>query len=210
MSKYWLANIKHWVQTEDGKVKKQNSVYLVDAVNHTEVEARLTKEMEPIIKGDFEIKPIRDSGISEIFEPNPKDWYFLVKYEFFAEKKQTATILVAADDCREAIDVFSLEMNEFMLDYIILGVSRTPVLNVYLWEAKGFEEKWTDESRRWEFKDDNGKSVASGSISFSNTDDEEIDYLPGFTPGTETEEDPIEDIIGSIEDSVDDFDPDAP
>lgn len=170
MSKYWIATIKHFVQTDEGKIKKTNSVYLVDAVNHTEVEVRLTERMAEIIKGDFEIKPIRDSGISEIVNSIDKDFFFNIRYEYEADKKVTDLFLVAANSCKEAIELFNLEQTEFMLDYDILSVSKTKILDVFLWEPKGFEEKWT-------LEDQDGEIVVSGSISVSNTDDEQVEWV---------------------------------
>jgi len=167
MRNYWEASIKHLVTGDDGKLKKTTSVYLIDAINHTEVEARLVKEMAQIIRGDFKIKPIRASDVVEVVDDS-LDYYWKVKFEYFDEKKVTKTYLVSANSVTEAIDLFVAEMSNFMLSYEIVSVTKTKILNVYLWEPKGFEVDitvdWGDGNL--EKLEDNEPEELEGNIDF--------------------------------------------
>lgn len=140
MRTYWEATVKHTITDENGKLKKVNSVYLVDAVNHTEVEARLTQKMSEIIQGDFEIKPIRQSDITRVVVVQDTGNYFKVKIEFDFEKKETESILVEAADLESALSGFVKTERFLNFNFWVISVSQTKIRDVY-----DFDLSWQDE-----------------------------------------------------------------
>lgn len=131
MKSYWEGTVKHYFTDENGKLKKVNSVYLVEAVNHTEVEAILTGKMSQIVTGDFEIKPIRQSDVVRVINGEPTGRYFKVKIEMEFEKKETEVILVEAKDLESALNGFLVNEKILGYDFEVISVSRSKVLDVY-------------------------------------------------------------------------------
>lgn len=131
MKTYWEGTVKHYFTDENGKLKKVNSVYLVDAVNHTEVEAILTVKMSQIVTGEFEIKPIRQSDVVRVINGEPTGRYFKVKIEMEFEKKETEVILVEANDLESALNGFLANEKILGYDFEVLSVSKSKILDVY-------------------------------------------------------------------------------
>ena len=56
MTANWFeAKVKYVKVNEDGREKKVNEAYLLDALSYTEAESRIMHEMESVIKGDYYI-----------------------------------------------------------------------------------------------------------------------------------------------------------
>lgn len=145
---YFEGTIKHKVTTDSGKLKKVNSVYLIDAVSHADVETRLTELAEKTVQGDFTIKPIRVSEIVEtIGEPIYDNWYKL-KAQYELDKKITETYLVNASDIKSCIDLFLAHISEHTVDYEVPAVSITKIIDVLRYEPKGFDVVY-EEGREW-------------------------------------------------------------
>ena len=64
---------------EDGTQKKVSETYAIDALSFTEAEARITKEMEPYIIGEFEVTHEKKAQYGEVVF-NGGDLFFLVKF----------------------------------------------------------------------------------------------------------------------------------
>ncbi len=63
----------------DGTTKTVSETYALDAMTFTDAEARITKEMQPFITGDFEVMAEKRAQYSEVVF-NGGDLFFLVKY----------------------------------------------------------------------------------------------------------------------------------
>ena len=134
--------IRYEKVTEEGKVKKVNELYLVDALSATECEARLIEEMTPFITGEFAVKSVKESNYSELFlsEEEAADRYFKCKLIFItldeksgAEKKTSTQVLVQAADLRDAVKKLDEGMKGTMADYQICSVVETAIMDVYLY-----------------------------------------------------------------------------
>ena len=54
MTANWFeAKVKYMKVNEDGREKKVNEAYLLDAMSYTEAESRIMHEMESVISGDY-------------------------------------------------------------------------------------------------------------------------------------------------------------
>ena len=55
MYSWFECKVKYEKEVGEGKLVKQAESYLVDALNFTEAEKRIIKEMKPFINGEFEV-----------------------------------------------------------------------------------------------------------------------------------------------------------
>ncbi len=59
MTANWFeAKVKYMKVNEDGREKKKNEAYLLDAMSYTEAESRIMHEMESVISGDYYISVV--------------------------------------------------------------------------------------------------------------------------------------------------------
>ena len=142
MQIWYEGVIRYEKVTEEGKVKKVNELYLVDALSATECEARLIEEMTPFITGEFAVKSVKESNYSELFlsEEEAADRYFKCKLIFITldeksgkESKTYTLILVQAADLRDAVKKLDEGMKGTMADYQICSVVETAIMDVYLY-----------------------------------------------------------------------------
>jgi hypothetical protein len=142
MQNWYEGVIRYEKVTDEGKVKKVNELYLVDALSATECEARLIEEMTPFITGEFAVKSVKQSNYSELFlsEEEAADRYFKCKLIFItldeksgAGKKTSTQVLVQAADLRDAVKKLDEGMKGTMADYQIGSVVETAIMDVYLY-----------------------------------------------------------------------------
>ena len=125
--------------------KKVTEPYLVDALSFTEAEARIIEEMTPYICGEFTVSAVNRANFSELFyaddDINASYWYkcrlaFVVLDEKTgAEKKTFTNVLVQAADLRDAVKRLDEGMRGTMVDYLIVSVAETPIMDVYPYKA---------------------------------------------------------------------------
>ncbi|MCH5177593.1 MAG: DUF4494 domain-containing protein [Prevotellaceae bacterium] len=129
---------------ESGATKTVTEPYLVDALNFTEAEARIIKEITPYCNGRLDVKDIRRVRYSELFmcDADDADKWFKVKCEFIsldektqAEKRTASLMLVQASDLHDAVRRFDEGMKGSMIDYEITTVQLTKILDVFPYEA---------------------------------------------------------------------------
>jgi len=100
--------------------------------------------MTPYITGEFTVSTIRRARINEIFfDENGEKWY-KAKLYFISldedkgiEKRTATTMLVQANDTKEANEGIVKGMKASMADYQIASVTETQILDVYLFDAVG-------------------------------------------------------------------------
>ena len=84
MTANWFeAKVKYMKVNEDGREKKVNEAYLLDAMSYTEAESRIMHEMESVISGDYYISSlVAASNINKALENLEKSLAsFVVPYE---------------------------------------------------------------------------------------------------------------------------------
>ena len=144
MHNWFLCKIKYEKTMENGQNKKVTEPYLVDALSHTEAEARIIEEMTPYISGEFTVAGIVPAKYSELFfaDEEAADRWFKCKLAFLtldeksgAEKRTMTNVLVQAADLRDSVKKLDEGMKGSMADYLILSVAETPIMDVYPYEA---------------------------------------------------------------------------
>ena len=66
MASYFQVKVQFTVEDSKGKVKKQNVLYLVDAMSVTEAEARMVKYLTDNGEMEFEVKAASESPIASV------------------------------------------------------------------------------------------------------------------------------------------------
>ncbi len=149
MNNWFECKVKTEKTLENGLVKKVTEPYLVDALNFTEAEARIIKEVSPFATGEFTVSDIKRAKYSELFtcEDDSADKWYKIKCNFITldektqtEKKSASQMLVQASDLRDAIRRFDEGMKGSMVDYEIAMVQETPLLDVYPYDASAVKD----------------------------------------------------------------------
>lgn len=128
-------------------LKKVTEPYLVDALSFTEAEARIIEEVRPFISGEFAITGINRAHYTEVFTSNTGSNWYKVRLHYITldeksgmEKRTLAKMLVQASSVEKALENFKQGMKGTMMDYVIIEVSETPLMDVFPYEApKGGE-----------------------------------------------------------------------
>lgn len=147
MNQTWFeCKIRCEKTMENGMNKTVTEPYLVSALSHTEAEARIIGEVRPFIQGEFEVVGIRPQKIGGMFfsDSEKDDRWYKAKLAFLTideksgtEKRSVSTVMVQAADLRTAIVHLDEGMKQVMVDYIILSVAETALLDVYPFESRG-------------------------------------------------------------------------
>lgn len=137
MANYFECRAKYDKMQENGKVKKVNEPYLVDALSFTEAESRFIEEITPFISGEFTVTVAKRTKIAEIFNLGAER-YYLAKVAFITideksgvEKRSISQILVGASDFKEAYDNFLDGMKGTLADFELVSLAETPIMDVY-------------------------------------------------------------------------------
>ncbi len=150
MNNWFECKVKTEKTLEDGTQKKVTEPYLVDALNFTEAEARIIKEITPYCNGELEVANIRRVNYSEMFtnDADSADKWYKVKAMFITydeksqkEKKSASFILVQASNFQNAVDTFVNGMRGSMADYEIHTIQETNILDVFPFEVVSKEQK---------------------------------------------------------------------
>lgn len=148
MSEWFQCTVKYEKTKEDGKQQKVTEPYLVDALNFTEAERRIIEEITPFMSGIFEVSDIKRARYAELFESTDEsaDRFFKIKLAFVTldeksgkEKKTNQNVLVQASDLRDSIARLDEGMKGSVMDYIIVSVQETPIMDVYHYQVNAPE-----------------------------------------------------------------------
>lgn len=141
MTHEWFeCKIKYEKQQENGALKKVIEPYLVDALNFTEAERRITEEIAPFMTGEFQVSNIKRARFAELFdavEESADKWYkakliyLTIDESKGVEKKTSQTILVQASDFHDALKRLDKGMENYMGDYTIASIQETPIMDIF-------------------------------------------------------------------------------
>ena len=150
MNNWFECKVKTEKTLENGTQKKVTEPYIVDALNFTEAEARIIKEISPYCNGQLEVVDIKRVKYSELFtnEADSADKWYKVKVIFITldeksqtEKKTASFILVQASDFKDALATFEEGMKGSLADYEINTIQETNILDVFPFEVSSPKEQ---------------------------------------------------------------------
>ncbi|MEE1316491.1 MAG: DUF4494 domain-containing protein [Prevotella sp.] len=137
---WFETKIRYEKMMDDGKQKMVTELYVVDALSFTEAEASIIEEMSSYISGEFKVTGISQSSYGEIFfsDIDTDDRFFKVKLQFITidektekEKRSNVIYLVQAHTLQQAVKNIEEVMSSTMIDYAIVAVQETQIMDVF-------------------------------------------------------------------------------
>lgn len=142
MSSWFECKVKYDKTLENGLQKKVTEPYLVDALSFTEAEARIIKEIQPFISGEFSVSAVKRANYSDVYYDATGDKWYKCKICFITldeksgmEKRTASYILVQAADFATALENLNISMKGTMADWEVTSIVETLLLDVYPYEA---------------------------------------------------------------------------
>ena len=143
MTANWFeAKIAYTKINEYGREKKVSESYLLDIMSYTEGEERISREMESIISGDYHIKSLKKSNITELVpseDENDDRWYkakirIIDADEVIGQEKSSFQYyLVAASNFNRALNNLEKSLSTFVVPYEIYSITNTDFVDVFLY-----------------------------------------------------------------------------
>lgn len=137
---YFEVKIKIERVLEDGAQKRVNETYAVEAFSFTDAEARVTKEMEPYITGEFSVTHEKKAQYGEVVF-NEGELFFLVKFNLITldeksgkERKNSMYVLFRDTTIDKAKEAARKHMAASVVDYEIEAIKETKILDVFMKE----------------------------------------------------------------------------
>ena len=143
MNNWFECKVKYEkLDQKSGKTKKVTEPYLIDAITFSESEERIYKALEELISGEFVVKSISKSNVSEVFTYESGDRWFKCKVtwvdvdpESGKEKKIAQYMLVLADTARMAYDRIQESLKEMIVPFEIPSVAESPIMDIFPYNA---------------------------------------------------------------------------
>lgn len=139
-SDWFEVKIRYEKTVEDGTQKRVTEKYVVDALSFTEGETTITDEMAVYISGDYKVTAMAPTSYHEIFFSNDgaDDKWYKAKLQFITidektekEKRSTVTYLVQGATLSKALKHIEEVMGGTMIDYVIVGINETTIMDVF-------------------------------------------------------------------------------
>lgn len=134
---FFEVKVKYDKMLEDGKEKRVSETYAIDAMTFSEAEARITKEMQPYITGEFFVAAEKRAQYDEVVF-NEGDIFFLVKYVFITidelgKEHRTAQYVLFRDTTIDGAKESARDhMRQTPIDYEIESIKETKILDAFL------------------------------------------------------------------------------
>ena len=148
-SDWFEAKIRYGKVQEDGSQKKVVELYVVDALSFGEAEKKIIRETKSYISGDYSVKNITPANYHEIFfsDNNKDDKWYKAKLQFITidektekEKHQTVFYLVQGSFTESAQKAIAEVLGGTMIDYVVVSISETKILDVFEHNEKDDKE----------------------------------------------------------------------
>ena len=139
-STWFETKVRYDKRLDDGQEKKVTEVFTIEAISFTEAEAKITEEISAYTSGETFIKAITRAPYSEVFfsEDNADDRWYRAKLAFLSidertekEKRTNVVYLVQAASLDKARAYVKEVMDKTMVDYEVVSISETPLLDVF-------------------------------------------------------------------------------
>jgi hypothetical protein len=142
MHNWFECKVRYEKNGEDGLPKKVTEPYLVDALSFTEAEARIIKEIQPYVSGEFTVSNIKRERITELFENPAGDRWYRCKVNLISldeekgvEKKKAVTMMSQAADLSGALALLTEKIGTFLSDWEVASITETAIMDIYPYVA---------------------------------------------------------------------------
>ena len=146
---WFECKIRYEKTMENGMQKKVTEAYVVDALSFSEAEERIIEEMSSYISGEFNVTDIKKAPYGEIFfsDQEMADRWYKAKLQFITldektekEKRSNVNYLVQAGSFNGAVKNLEEVMGGTMIDYSIVSVNETTLMDVFEHLAKASKQ----------------------------------------------------------------------
>ncbi|MDX9747433.1 MAG: DUF4494 domain-containing protein [Paludibacter sp.] len=144
MKSIFLVDVKYDNFGDEGNLRVVSETHMVDAISHTEAEARIVEEMRAFINGEFQVVSIKRARISEIFTNDIGGRWYRCKVIFIeldeekgVQKKIPATMMVQAVDIEDSIQILIEAMKGTMADWELAQVTETKIHEFFKYDPDG-------------------------------------------------------------------------
>ena len=174
---YFIVKVKYTKQLDNGTFKRVSEPYLVAGFSFTDAEASIYENLGTVIRGEFTVTDIKRVEYHDIFDETggTADKYFVAKISYESvdmdsdkAKRVTQSFLVGATTIEQATDVIKEELSTLMVDYKIIGITESPIVEIF--PIKENLDKEISRTPRIETT-----NFQTGEVS-KNYDDEEDDF----------------------------------
>ncbi len=138
MQTWFECKVKYVKIDDDGRERKVNEVYLVDAVTFTDAETRIIQNVQQMVRGEFVVDNIKKSNIVEIFPHEEGEWWYKAKIGIVTidekagkEKKINNYFLVAADDIKQALQRLEDGLSYILVPYQTTSLAICNIVDVF-------------------------------------------------------------------------------
>ncbi|MFW5830927.1 MAG: DUF4494 domain-containing protein [Prolixibacteraceae bacterium] len=142
MQTWFECKVKYTKVTESGKEQTVTENFLLDAVSFTDAETRMIRQMEQMVRGEFNVTDIKKSRIGEVFPYDTGEWWFkatinlvTVDEEAGKEKKMRTYYLIMADDIKEALERLEESLSYLVIPYVVSALAVSTIVDVFPYEA---------------------------------------------------------------------------
>lgn len=133
---FFEVKIKYDKVLDNGAQGAVTETYAMDAMSFTEAEAMMIEYITPFLTGGYVIKAIKRAQYHDLIKAG-EEKFFLVKYNIITideksgnEKKTLIQVLFQADTIDEAKDAARKEMGKSLVDYELVCVKETPIIEM--------------------------------------------------------------------------------
>lgn len=141
MQTWFECKVKYTKVLDSGKEQTVTENFLLDAVSFTDAETRMIRQMQQMVKGEFNVTDIKKSKIGEVFPYENGEWWFkatinlvTIDEEAGKEKKLRTWYLVMADDIKEALNRLDESLSYLVIPYVISSLAVSTIVDVFPYE----------------------------------------------------------------------------
>ena len=135
MQTWFKTTVQAQRQTDEGLLKAVKESYLIDAVNFTEAEAKITDIMSSEGTQAL-VKSVTKTNYTEIVNIEDKSKFYKAKVTYISigdggkEQKVSTFFLINADSINEALKELEEALSSMLVPYEVPSISLTDILEV--------------------------------------------------------------------------------
>ena len=153
MQNWFETKLRYIKVDESGRERKVTESFLVDAVSFTDAEARITEQAKQFVRGEFQVKDIKESNVTEIISEQDGEWWYKAKISLITideqagrEKKVNNYFLVAANDLKDALNQLEAGLSYFLVPYTTTAIALTQICDVFPYFSADKAEAGADQT----------------------------------------------------------------